>query len=235
MAIAVCTVIGIYVLVNLAYLYIIPVGEMARKYKEAQAGGGSYIVAIDVAGSFLGQWGGAAIAIAIMISTFGAVNGTTMMSARIYFAMAREKLFFRRLGEVHPRFRTPGNSLLLQGTWASVLVLSGTFDQLTNMLIFVTWIFYALAAASVFTLRNRMPNAPRPYRVWGYPATTILFVAFAATFIVFTLYTDIRNYRNGTSPLINSLMGLVWVALGIPGYLWWSFTGKPEPQPCPAA
>jgi len=234
-AIAVSTVIAIYVLVNLAYLYIVPVGEMARKYHEAQASGGSYIVAIDVADGFLGKWGGAAIAIAIMISTFGAVNGTTMMSARIYFAMAREKLFFRQVGEVHPRFHTPGNSLLLQGAWASVLVLSGTFDQLTNMLVFVTWIFYALAAASVFTLRRRMPDVHRPYRVWGYPATTILFVAFAATFIVLTLYTDIRSYRNGTSPLINSLMGLVWVALGIPGYLWWSLTSKPNPQPCPTA
>jgi APA family basic amino acid/polyamine antiporter len=233
MAIAVSSVITIYVLVNLAYLYIIPVDEMARKYREAQASGGSYIVAIDVVGSFLGNWGGAVIAVAIMVSTFGAVNGSTMMSARVYFAMAREKLFFRRLGEVHPRFRTPGNSLLLQGTWASMLVLSGTFDQLTNMLIFVTWIFYALAAFSVFTLRRRMPDAPRPYRVWGYPATPIIFIAFASTYIVFTLYTDIRSYRDGTSPLINSLMGLVWVALGIPGYLWWSLTSKRKPQPSP--
>jgi APA family basic amino acid/polyamine antiporter len=235
MAIAVSTVIAIYVLVNLAYFYIVPVDEMARKYREAQTSGGSYIVAIDVADSFLGRWGGALIAVAIMISTFGAVNGTTMMSARIYFAMAREKLFFRRVGAVHPRFHTPGNSLLLQGTWASMLVLSGTFDQLTDMLVFVTWIFYALAAASVFTLRRRMPDAPRPYRVWGYPATTILFVVFASVYIIFTLYTDIRNYRNGTSPLINSLMGLVWVALGIPGYLWWSLTSRPKPQPCPTA
>ncbi|MCL5282260.1 MAG: amino acid permease [Planctomycetes bacterium] len=235
MAIAVSTVIAIYVLVNLAYLYIIPVDEMARKYQEAQASGGSYIVAIDVVGSFLGNWGGAVIAVAIMISTFGALNGTTMMSARIYFAMAREGLFFRRLGEVHPRFRTPGNSLLLQGTWASMLVLSGTFDQITNMLIFVTWIFYALAAFSVFTLRRRMPDTPRPYRVWGYPATPIIFIAFASIYIVLTLYTDIRSYRDGTSPLINSLMGLIWVALGIPGYLWWSLTRKPEPQPSRSA
>ncbi len=232
MAIAVSTVVAIYVLVNIAYLYIIPVGEMAQKYRAAQASGGSYIVAIDVADNFLGRWGGAAIAVAIMISTFGAVNGSTMMSARIYFAMAREGLFFRRIGAVHPRFHTPGNSLLLQGTWASLLVLSGTFDQLTDMLIFVTWIFYALAAGSVFTLRKRMPDAPRPYRVWGYPVTSIIFIAFASIYVLFTLYTDILNYRNGTSPLINSLMGLVWVALGLPGYLWWSFRHKSEPQSC---
>lgn len=129
---------------------------------------------------------------------------------------------------VHPRFHTPANSLLVQGTWASMLVLSGTFDQLTDMLIFVTWIFYTLAAVSVFTLRKRMPDAPRPYRVWGYPATTIIFVAFASMYVLFTLYTDILNYRNGSSPLINSLMGLVWVAIGIPGYLCWSFYRKRE-------
>jgi APA family basic amino acid/polyamine antiporter len=226
MATAVLIIIAIYVCVNVAYIYIIPVAEMASRYRAAQASGGSYIVAIDVAGNFLGRHGGALIAVAIMVSTFGAVNGTTMMSARIYFAMAREKLFFRSLGEVHPRFHTPGNSLLVQGAWASMLVLSGTFDQLTDMLIFVNWIFYALAAISVFTLRRRMPDVPRPYKVWGYPATTIIFIVFASMYVLVTLYTDILNYRNGSSPLINSLMGLVWVALGIPGYLCWSLNRK---------
>ncbi len=222
MAVTMVIVIAVYVLVNLAYIYVIPVGEMAQRYRAAEAGGGSYIVAIDVAKNFMGQWGGAAIAVAIMISTFGAVNGTTMMSARVSYAMAHERFFFHRLADVHPRFHTPGKALVVQGIWTSVLVLSGTFDQLTDMLIFVSWIFYALAAASVFTLRRRMPDAPRPYRVWGYPVTPILFVGFASVYVVFTLYTDIENYRNGTSPLINSLMGLVWVALGIPGYLYWS-------------
>jgi APA family basic amino acid/polyamine antiporter len=222
-AVTVIIVIAVYVLVNLAYIYIIPVDEMARKYKAAEAAGGGYIVAIDVANSFHGQWGGAIIAMAIMISTFGAVNGTTMMSARVYFAMAREQLFFRSLGDIHPRFRTPGKSLIVQGIWTSILVLSGTFDQLTDMLIFVSWIFYALAAASVFTLRKRMPDTERPYRVWGYPVTPILFVAFASVYVVVTLYTDIRSFQEHKSPLINSLMGLVWVGLGIPGYLYWSF------------
>jgi len=235
MATSVLIIIAVYVLVNLAYIYIIPVPEMARRYRAAQeTGGGSYIVAIDVAKSFLGRRGAAMIAVAIMVSTFGAVNGTTMMSARIYFAMAREKLFFRKLGDIHPRFHTPANSLVVQGTWASLLVLSGTFDQLTNMLIFVTWIFYALAAVSVFTLRKRMPDTPRPYKVWGYPATPIVFITFASIFILFTLYTDILNYRNGTSPLINSLMGLIWVAAGIPGYLLWSLKSKREAQRGPS-
>jgi APA family basic amino acid/polyamine antiporter len=229
MATAVMIVIGVYVLVNLAYIYVIPVPEIAQRYRAAEATGGGYIVAIDVANSFHAKWGGAIIAAAIMVSTFGAVNGTTMMSARVYFAMAREGLFFRSLGEVHPRFRTPARSLVVQGIWTSILVLSGTFDQLTDMLIFVSWIFYALAAASVFTLRRRMPDTPRPYRVWGYPWTPILFIAFASVYVVFTLYTDILNFRKGETPLVNSLMGLVWVALGIPGYLYWSLKKAHQP------
>jgi len=224
MAITVLVVIAVYVLINLAYIYIIPVPEMAAKYSE------SYLVAVDTAASFLGKWGAAAIAVAIMISTFGAVNSIAMTSARVYFAMAREKLFFRRLGNVHPRYRTPGAALVVQGAWASILVFSGTFDQLTDMLIFVSWIFYALAAISVFTLRKKMPDAPRPYRVWGYPVTPILFVLFASVYIVFTLYSDISNYTSGRSPIINSVMGLLWVALGIPGYLYWNRKSKKETE-----
>jgi APA family basic amino acid/polyamine antiporter len=220
MAITVLIVIVVYILINLAYIYIIPVSTMASKYSE------SYLVAVDVATSFLGRWGGAAIAIAIMISTFGAVNSIAMTSARVYFAMAREKLFFRKLGHIHPRFRTPGTALIVQGAWATILVFSGTFDQLTDMLIFVSWVFYALAAFSVFILRKKMPDSPRPYKVWGYPFTPVIFVLFASVYIVFTLYSDILNFKNGTAPIINSVMGLVWVAIGIPGYIYWTLKQK---------
>ena len=221
MAIAVLIVIAVYILVNLAYIYIIPVNVMAQKYAIAEQTGQSYLVATDAANNFLGSWGGALIAIAIMISTFGAVNGTTMMSARVYFAMAREGLFFKKIGEIHPRFLTPGPSLILQCIWASVLVLSGTFDQLTDMLIFVSWIFYALGALGVIVLRKKMPDHPRPYRVWGYPWVPWIFIVFAAIYVVFTLYSDMSNFIHHRTPLINSLMGLLLVAIGIPGYLYW--------------
>lgn len=102
-----------------------------------------------------------------------------------------------------------------------MLILSGTFDQLTDMLIFVSWIFYAAAALGVIVLRRKMPEHERPYRVWGYPAVPVLFIVFAMIYVVFTLYSDISNYLNGRAPLINSLFGLVLVALGIPGYLYW--------------
>jgi APA family basic amino acid/polyamine antiporter len=218
---------AIYILVNLAYIYVIPVGEMAAKYVQAESQGGSYLVATDVARSFWGDWSGSFIAAAIMISTFGAVNGTIMMTARVNYSMAREGLFFRKIGEINPRFRTPGPSLVLQGIWASLLVLSGTFDQLTDMLIFVSWIFYAAAAFGVIILRMKMPNAPRQYRVWGYPLVPGVFVAFALMFVGFTLYTDITGFLNGRMPLINSLMGVLLVSLGIPGYLYWSGRATP--------
>ncbi|HLP60524.1 MAG TPA: amino acid permease [Candidatus Deferrimicrobium sp.] len=214
--------IVIYILINLAYIYVIPIETMAERYKAAEAAGQSYLVATDVAGSFGGNFGGSLIAVAIMISTFGAANGILMMSARVPFAMAREKLFFHRLGDVHPKFRTPGAALVAQGIWASILVLSGTFDQLTDMLIFVSWIFYAAAAYSVILLRKKMPDAPRPYRVWGYPYVPILFVVFSAIYVAFTLYNDISAFNNGQTPLINSVMGVLLVAIGIPGYLFWN-------------
>lgn len=222
MFITTVTVMTIYILVNLAYIYIMPVGEMAVKYAQAESLGGSYLVATDVVRNFLGDRSGRLVAAAIMISTFGAANGTIMMTARVNYSMAREGLFFRKIGEITPRFRTPGPSLILQGVWASLLVLSGTFDQLTDMLIFVSWIFYAAAAFGVIILRRRMPDAPRPYRVWGYPWVTGLFVAFALMFVGFTLYTDITGFMSGRTPLINSLMGVVLVSIGIPGYLYWS-------------
>ncbi len=222
MFITAVTVMVIYILVNLAYIYVMPVGEMAARYLGAEAAGRPYLVATDVARTFWGHWSGSAIAAAIMISTFGAVNGTIMMTARVNYSMAREGLFFRKIGEINPRFMTPGPSLVLQGIWASLLVLSGTFDQLTDMLIFVSWLFYAAAAFGVVLLRRRMPDAHRPYRVWGYPWVTYMFVFFSMIYVVFTLYSDITGYLSGRMPLVNSLVGVLLVALGVPGYLYWN-------------
>ncbi len=221
LAIAAVIYIVVYLLLNVAYFYVIPVGEMAGNYVRAEASGQSYLVATDVAARIWKNWGGALIAVAIMISTFGTVNGTIMLSARVYYAMAREGHFFSRLKDVHPRFHTPGKSLWAQGFWTSVLVLSGTFDQLTDMLILVSWIFYAAGALGVIVLRRRMPDAPRPYKVWGYPVVPWLFILFSSVFIVFTVYSDVQNYLSGRAPMINSLLGIALVALGLPGYFFW--------------
>lgn len=136
--------------------------------------------------------------------------------------MAREKLFFKKIGVLHPKYETPHNSLLLQATWASLLVLSGTFDILTDMLVFVAWIFYSLSALSVILLRMREPETPRPYKVWGYPFIPIMFILISTTFLVVTLYDDISKYYAGETQIINSVFGLAIVALGIPFYFYFS-------------
>ncbi len=191
-------VMTIYALVNLAYIYVLPVEQMA----------GSKLVAADVMTRALGGIGGALISALVMVSTFGTTNGTILASSRVYYAMANDGLFFRYVGAVHPRFKTPARSLMVQGLWASLLVFSGTFDQLTDMLIFVSWIFYLLGALGVFVLRSKEPDTPRPYRVWGYPIVPAVFVLFAAAYVVVSLVENVRN----------ALFGLLLVALGLPLY-----------------
>jgi basic amino acid/polyamine antiporter, APA family len=195
----------LYILVNLAYVHVLPLEKMA----------GSTLVAADAMRSVLGRTGGALISALVILSTFGTANGTILASARVHFAMARDGLFFRSLGQVIPRFQTPARSLLWQGLWSAALVFSGTFDQLTDMLIFVSWIFYLAGALGVFVLRVREPDTPRPYKVWGYPVVPAVFVLFAATYVVITLRQDFRN----------SVFGLLLVGLGVPLYLYWRRRG----------
>ena len=129
--------------------------------------------------------------------------------------MARDGLFFRSMGAVHPRFKTPARSLMVQGIWASLLVFSGTFDQLTDMLIFVSWIFYLLAALGVFILRRKEADTERPYRVWGYPLVPALFILFAGAYVVSTLLQNPRD----------ALFGVLLVAMGLPLYFFWRHRG----------
>lgn len=203
-------VISIYLLINVAFLYVIPVEEMA----------GSERIASDVAQKAVGSFGAGLVAAAVMISTFGTSNGTIMASARVYFKMSQRGMFFDAIGKIHPRHRTPANSLLLQFSWTAILVISGTFDILTDMLIFVSWIFYALGAYGVFILRKKMPNEPRPYKVWGYPYLPIIFIIFAFVYVVITLYNDISNFAQNKTELINSVFGLLLVSPGIPLYFY---------------
>ena len=203
-------VILIYCLLNLAYIYALPIDVIAS----------SSFVGSDAASSAFGFGAGALIALLVMISTFGATNGNVLATARVTFAMAQEKKFFSVVGEVHPKFKTPGNALLLHGVWTSLLILSGSFDMLTDMLIFVTWFFYGLSAVGVMVLRKKMPNVERPYKTWGYPFVPIAFISISSMFLIITLYNDISNYVNGTTPLINSLFGLALTAMGIPLYFY---------------
>lgn len=193
-------VIIVYTLVNLAYFYILPIDMVGK----------SGLLASDVMTAIVGNWGGAFVAVAVMISTFGTTNGTILSSARVYYAMARDGLFFKKLEDVHHKYRTPGVSILVQGIWASMIVMTGTFDQITDMLIFVSWIFYGLGAFGVIVLRRKMPQAERPYKVIGYPVLPILFVLFSAFFVIFSFKENIRN----------AVFGLILVVIGIPFYFY---------------
>jgi APA family basic amino acid/polyamine antiporter len=214
-------VTAVYLLINVAYCWVLPIDVMAQ----------SKLVAADVAERIF-SGGGKWVAIVVMISTFGANNAVILMSARVYFSMARRNVFPALLGRAHPRFHTPSASLVVQGIWSVALVFSGTFDMITDTLIFVAWIFYAAGAFGVFVLRRKMPDAPRPYRVPGYPIIPAVFVIFATAFLAFTIYNDVTAYRTalaaGKPALISSAFGAVLVLLGTPIYFWYRFRGLPR-------
>jgi APA family basic amino acid/polyamine antiporter len=199
---SVIVVMAIYLLANLAYSLALPMASVARSER----------VAAEAVSRVVGSWGGGLVSLAIIISCFAAVNGMILSGARVYYAMAEQGLFFRRLAAVHPVYRTPVASLLLQGAWASVLTLTGTYDQLFTYVIFDSWFFYALGAAAVIVLRRRQPQLPRPYRTWGYPYLPFIFVALSGALLLNTIFSDPRD----------SLIGIGIALVGVPGYLAWS-------------
>ena len=194
-------VMVIYLLTNAVYFKALPIGEMR----------GVTRVADGAAAALFGPGATLFVVVAVLISTFGATNGSILTAARIYYAMAKDGVFFRAAARVHPRFRTPSRSLWLQGAWACVLALSGTFEQLFTYSIFGALMLYCAAAASLFTLRRQRPDLPRPYRAWGYPLVPGLFLAGLLAILLNTLFER---------PL-ESLVGLVLLGLGLPVYALW--------------
>src|SRR5258705_1356312 len=156
----------------------------------------------------------------IVLVTFGATNSNLMANIRVVFAMGESKTFFSQVAKVHPKYKTPGNAALVMGIWSCVLVLSGSFDVLADMFVFVSWIFYGLVILGLFFLRKKFPDKERPYKVWGYPIVPIIFLLFTTIYIVTTLYNDINNYIEGRSIFINSVFGLILTAIGIPLYFY---------------
>ncbi|MGQ0739618.1 MAG: APC family permease [Bacteroidota bacterium] len=206
----------VYVLVNQAYLYALPVEKIAA----------SELVATDAIGVALGNTGEAIVAAMIVICTLGAINGNTMATTRITYAMGKDKTFLPWAGREHKKFQTPGNALWLHGLWTGIFIYTGSFDMLANMFVFVTWIAYGLGAAGIFMLRRRAPLTARLYKIWGHPVITILFILFSAFYLVTTVYNDVTNYLNDRQPVINSLLGLMIVALGLPLYFYFHRKNK---------
>ncbi len=197
-------VIAAYLLVNVTYLSLLSIPQLEQIYQS-----GDQIAAIEAVRMFWGQNGALFISFLILITTLGCTNATILASARPYYAMAQEKLFFSGAGKLN-KANAPSHSLIAQGIWASVLVLSGTFDQLTDMIIFAVFIFYGATSLAVFVLRKKMPDAPRPYKVWGYPIVPAIFILFCIVLVFNTVFTRPRE----------AIMGLTLIFSGLPVY-WW--------------
>lgn len=203
-AIGVFIVIALYLLVNFTYLSLLSIPQLTKIHEA-----GNRIAAVEAVRQFWGSGGALFISSLIMITTLGCTNATILSSSRPYFAMAREGLFFRKAGTLN-KAQAPAASLLYQGIWACLLVFSGTFDQLTDMIIFSVFLFYGATTLGVFILRKKMPDRPRPYKVWGYPVVPAIVVLFCAFLFLNTIVARPREAAIGT----------VLMLTGIPMY-WW--------------
>ncbi len=193
--------IGIYVLANVAYVAALG----------AKGAAASDRIAAEAVGAIFGPAAAKLIAAIILVSMFSAANGLTLTAPRMYYAMARDGVFFKKMAEVHPRFGTPAFAIVASSLWAMVLAATGTFQQLLTYVVFVGWIFYALGGLAIFAYRRREPDAPRPFRTPGYPLTPILFVLSAVAIVLNTVFAEPGR----------AAVGLAFVAVGVPAYVIW--------------
>jgi APA family basic amino acid/polyamine antiporter len=200
-------VMALYVLANVAYLKVMPISQIAATARVGAA----------LAERTMGSTGALLVSLTVLISIVGAINGCILTAARIPFAQAQDGLFFRRFGRIHPRFETPGFAIVIQGLWTAVLVVSGSYENLFSYSMVAAWIFYMLSVAAVFFLRRKLPDLPRPYRMWGYPYTLVVFMLVSVWFVANAFVTE-------PGP---SLMALGIIATGIPMYFIWR---KPAPR-----
>jgi APA family basic amino acid/polyamine antiporter len=203
-------IILLYFFTNVIYFLALPVGEMK----------GVVTVAERASASLFGAMAAGLISAMILISILGALNGAIFVGPRVYYAMARDGLFFKKVGGVHPRFKTPGFSLVLQAIWASLLALTGTFEQLFTFAMFAGILFWVLAAAAIFTLRKKRPDLPRPYKAWGYPVVPMIFIVALSGILLNTL---IRRP-------VESLSGVALMIVGIPVYYFWMWKRRFNPN-----
>jgi APA family basic amino acid/polyamine antiporter len=182
---------------------------------------GALKIAEEATASLYGTSASGLISAAVVVSIFGGLNGVILSGPRVYYAMAKDKLFFERVARVHPRFRTPGFAILLQAIWASLLTLTGTVEQLITFVMFVGVSFWVVTGASVFVLRRKYPELPRPYKTWGYPVVPMVFVLASLAIVVNTLFER---------PL-ESMAGVGLTLIGIPAYFYWRKNGESHRSP----
>ncbi|HTE29892.1 MAG TPA: amino acid permease [Chryseolinea sp.] len=199
-------VILVYLSLNAVYVYVMPVEQLA-----AINGKANTIAAVEVANAISGNVGMVIISVLILFTTFNCTNTTVLTAARIFFAMSREGLFLKSAGKIHPVFQTPSTAIVLQGLWAIVLLWFSNFNDLTDLLIFASFIFYGSTALGVLLLRRREPAANRPYKVIGYPVLPAFFACFCLLLVVVTILRDTQK----------SMIGLGLIALGVPVYYYY--------------
>ncbi len=198
-------VAALYLFVNVAYYYALTPLQVAGVPASSS-------VATEVLKRFLGPLAVSMTAVALMVSSFGALHASVLANSRIPFAMARDGLFFRALVRLSPRTNVPVRAIVAQAAWASVLALSGSYDTLTDSVIFSSWLFYGLMTAALFVFRRKMPNAPRPYRAFGYPVIPMIFLAATTALLINTFVAAPRE----------ALRGVAVLAAGLPFYWYWS-------------
>jgi APA family basic amino acid/polyamine antiporter len=199
----VATVGALYVLVNAAVQYVLPVDAIATSMRPAS----------DATQMVVGALGASIVSAGMAVSMLVTLNGTIMSGARVPFAVARDRYFFSSLAEVHPKFHTPSVAIIVQAMLAIVLLLlGGNFRQFFSLAIFAEWLFYMIAGSTIFVFRKREPNAPRAYRVWGYPVVPIFFVAASSLLLYFTFTDNLRN----------SAWGTVTILAGVPVFYWFA-------------
>jgi APA family basic amino acid/polyamine antiporter len=194
-------ILVLYFLINIAYLKVLPMDSLIGEIKVGEMAART-LYGPGIAGLF---------ALVIIVSMFGALNGNILVGSRVYYAMAKDHLFFSSAANIHPKFNTPSNAIIIQGFWAAILTLTGTFEELITLVVFVNVIMWIAASSTVFVLRKKQPNLERPYKVWGYPYVPAFFILFSSAIMVNTFIESPEQ----------SLMGLGLTLLGIPAYLYW--------------
>jgi APA family basic amino acid/polyamine antiporter len=201
--VGVAVVAALYMLTNAAVQYVLPAASIAVSQRPAS----------DATAIAVGLWGAAIVSAGMALSILVSLNGTVMSGARVPFAMSRDGYFFKAMAEVHPRYHTPSVALMVQLLLSVALLLfAGSFRQLFSLAIFAEWLFYMIAASTVFVLRRKEPDAPRPYRSWGYPVVPAMFIVAAAVLLYYTFTENIRN----------SAWGMVVILAGLPVYWWFA-------------
>jgi basic amino acid/polyamine antiporter, APA family len=199
---------GLYLFAVIAYL--VALGPVTASMSDT--------IAATAATEVMGKWAGKLVAFAILISTFSATNSVMLTAPRVFFAMANDNLFFKKLAEVHPGFGTPAAAVVSLGVWSAILATLGGFAALATGAIFIGWIFYGLGAASIFPIRRANQGKAIPYRVPGYPFTPMLFVGAALAIVGNAVYAAVRD----PSQFKHLLVAIVLMLLGLPGYFFWS-------------